>query len=136
MLLITREIDYALRILRALSDGTQLSIQEICEKEATPKQFAYRIIKKLEKMDWITIFRGSEGGCRLNIDLNFVNLYQLIEGISSERDISECLDEKYICSRKAVCDDICNIRIELKKIQQAFNKELECHSIYSLIYGK
>ena len=46
-MLISRETDYALRILRALSDGKKRSIEEICSLEATPKQFAYRIIKKL-----------------------------------------------------------------------------------------
>ena len=64
-MLISRETDYALRILRALSDGKKRSIEEICSLEATPKQFAYRIIKKLETAGWIIITRGAEGGCRL-----------------------------------------------------------------------
>lgn len=50
-MLISRETDYALRILRALSDGKKRSIEEICSLEATPKQFAYRIIKNWRQPD-------------------------------------------------------------------------------------
>lgn len=66
----------------------------------TPRPFAYRIIKKLEHMGWITISRGAEGGCRLAADLKNVNLYELLEGIGADKDVSECLRDGYCCSRK------------------------------------
>ena len=48
-MLITRETDYALRILRALAPGSCLTVGEIAEKESLPHKFTYKIMKKLEK---------------------------------------------------------------------------------------
>lgn len=134
-MLITRETDYALRILRALSDGEQRSIQEIGEREATPKAFAYRIIKKLERMGWISISRGAEGGCCLITDLDKVNLYELLEGIGADKNISECLTPGYQCSRREVCDGLCRIQPVLADLQKVLDDELRSRTIGSLIRG-
>ena len=48
-MLITRETDYALRILRSLAQGSCLTVGELAEKETLPLKFTYKIIKKLEK---------------------------------------------------------------------------------------
>ena len=45
--LITRETDYALRILQSLLNGEKKSVGEISEQELIPQQFAYKIMKKL-----------------------------------------------------------------------------------------
>lgn len=47
-LVITRETDYALRILRALLDGELHAAGEIAQTELLPQAFAYKILKKLE----------------------------------------------------------------------------------------
>ena len=48
-MLITRECDYAVRIVRALADGEKLCVSRICEKEALTSAFVYKILKKMEK---------------------------------------------------------------------------------------
>ena len=48
-MMITRESDYAIRIIRALKDGELLPLEQICQRELVPKQFAYKILKKLER---------------------------------------------------------------------------------------
>jgi len=50
----TRESDYAVRIMRALSHGSLKTVKEICGEEAIPTQFAYKILKKLSPplMGW------------------------------------------------------------------------------------
>lgn len=134
-MLITRETDYALRVLRALEDGKKRSIQEICKKEAAPKQFMYRIVKKLESMGWISIFHGARGGCCLVVDLETVNLYELMEGMNVDKMVSECLIPGYQCNRKAVCDEICYIHIGFANIQEKINEELKGYTIRMLIQG-
>ncbi len=135
-MLITRETDYALRVLRALEDGEKKSIQEICNKEAAPKQFMYRIVKKLENMGWVSIFHGVRGGCCLAVDLETVSLYELMEGMNTEKMVSECLAPGYQCNRKAVCDDICHINIGFANIQRKIDEELKRYTIHMLICGK
>lgn len=135
-MLITRELDYALRVLRALEDGEKKSIQEICQKEVAPKQFVYRIVKKLEKMGWVSIFHGAKGGCCLAVDLEDVNLYELMEGMKAEKIISECLVPGYECNRREVCDEICYIHIGLAEIQKKIDEELKTYTIRRLIQGR
>ncbi|MFR6642313.1 MAG: hypothetical protein ACLUQN_02000 [Megasphaera sp.] len=42
-MIITRETDYAIRILRALADWEQKNIREISDEQMIPLQFAYKI---------------------------------------------------------------------------------------------
>ena len=48
-MIMTRESDYAVRILRALAGGEKMTVGRICEAEFVPVQFAYKILKKLAK---------------------------------------------------------------------------------------
>ena len=45
-MLITRETDYALRMLRVLLDEEKHSAAEMAETELIPMQFAYQILRK------------------------------------------------------------------------------------------
>ena len=58
----TRESDYAVRIMRALSHGSLKTVKEICGEEAIPTQFAYKILKKLSPplMGWTGILHGKK----------------------------------------------------------------------------
>lgn len=53
-MLITRESDYALRMLRALADGRILTAGELEEQEELPQKFAYKILKKLQKAGYVS----------------------------------------------------------------------------------
>ena len=46
-MIITRETDYAIRILRSLADLQLKNIREISDEQMVPRQFAYKISKKL-----------------------------------------------------------------------------------------
>ena len=69
-MLISRELDYALRILRGLGDGDMHTMRALCEDELIPQKFAYKIIRKLAAADFITAVRGVGGGVRLTADLS------------------------------------------------------------------
>ena len=60
-MLITRECDYAVRVLRAMAEEKRVSVNEICEKELITAPFAYKILKKLRNQEWseaIVVFMG------------------------------------------------------------------------------
>lgn len=44
-MLITRETDYALRIVLALSSNRYMTVSEVCKQELVPQQFVYKIKK-------------------------------------------------------------------------------------------
>ena len=58
-MLITRECDYAVRVIRALSGAERLSVGEICEREEITAPFAYKILKKLQKAKLVRGYRGA-----------------------------------------------------------------------------
>ena len=68
-MLLSRETDYALRILQSLLGGERKSVGEISREELIPQQFAYKIMKKLSNAGLVDITRGADGGCRLLADL-------------------------------------------------------------------
>ena len=56
-MIITKETDYALRILRVLLDGEKHSVAEMSETELIPNQFAYQILRKLSAGNLVRVSR-------------------------------------------------------------------------------
>ena len=69
-MIITKETDYALRILRVLLDGEKHSVAEMSETELIPNQFAYQILRKLSAGNLVQVSRGALGGDRKSTRLN------------------------------------------------------------------
>ena len=76
-MLITRECDYAVRIVRALAGGEKLCVNQVCEKEELTPAFVYKILKKLEKGDLVMSFLGSNGGYGLKKDIGQITLLDI-----------------------------------------------------------
>lgn len=134
-MLITRETDYALRVLRALAGGEQLTAGEIAESELVPKQFAYKIIKKLSKAGMVSITRGADGGCRLAADLSRVTLSDLMNAMDEDKSVTACMEAGYDCAWRERHGG-CAVHCGLTKVQRALDRELKAHTLRSLIYGE
>ena len=74
---ITRECDYAVRVIRALQGESRLSVTEICEKEAITAPFAYKILKKLQKAKIVKGYRGVHGRYSLDRGADELTLYDV-----------------------------------------------------------
>lgn len=121
---ISRETDYAIRIIRALSDGGQLSLKDICEKEQVPNAYSYKILKKLENASVVAITRGVNGGYRLirsTEDMSLYDVYGIIEGALC---INECLQQGSDCPILLERGS-CSVHNELIGLQQALASELQ-----------
>jgi len=134
-LLITRETDYALRMLRTLSQGQSFTAGDLVEKESLPQSFAYKILKKLEKAGIIQITRGSNGGCILKADLNTISLYQLIEAVEFNSYLTACMKPEYNCEWREKNRTACNVHNQLDIVQKNIDKELESHSLHWVLFG-
>lgn len=133
VLIITRETDYALRIFRALLDGKLVATGDLCEREAIPKQFAYKILKKLERAGLVQITRGVDGGCQLIADLKNVSMYDLIEIVESKKLVGSCLNPEYQCSLHQAHTSKCTIHKHLLQIQDVVDLELRRHSLHKIL---
>lgn len=132
-MLITREIDYSLRVLRALSDGEQATAATIAQREVLPQQFTYKIIKKLAKAGMVQIVRGSGGGYRLTADLSRITLYDLLQGMGSEEWVNACMDPTYICPWREEYQRPCDIHCRLREIQNTIDQEIKNHTIQEIL---
>lgn len=62
-MLFTKECDYAIRIMRALSSGELISVSRICEMEHLPSAMTYKITRKLEKSGFLKAVGVPTGIC-------------------------------------------------------------------------
>ncbi|MDR1621005.1 MAG: Rrf2 family transcriptional regulator, partial [Synergistaceae bacterium] len=123
-MLITRETDYALRVLRALSDGEQVTVGDVCKRELLPQQFVYKILKKMEQAGFVRIARGAGGGCRLTADLDKTSLYDLVDAMKAERLVSACMQPGFQCAWRKDGASSCVVHGQLQQIQEVLDTEL------------
>lgn len=128
---ITREADYGVRTVRALASGKKQNITAICEQEAIPRQFAYKILKKLNHAGIVSIIRGVNGGYVLNRDLKELTLYDILAAIDPELFLNKCLTPGFVCERNL--EDGCLVHRELGRIQKIMEEELKKKTVYELL---
>ena len=121
---LTRECDYAVRVVRALADSEKKPVNMICEEEHVPVYFAYKILKKLEKAKIVQATRGAIGGYQLAKNLNKITLLDIVAAIDSELLINACLKEGFDCSRDTD-DHRCKVHVELCGIQDRLVEMLQ-----------
>ena len=131
-MVITRETDYALRILRALMDGKQHTVGQLAQDELLPQAFAYKILKKLERGGFVEVSRGTAGGCRLTADLDQVSLYDLMMATGERSDLSSCMDPQFQCPWRS-CHGGCTVHCNLMKIQERLDQELRAHTLKEIM---
>lgn len=96
-MLITRETDYAIRVVRALHRGGQLSAREIAERENMQQAITYKMLRKLSKAGVVESRRGVEGGYILTRPVDELYLYDLFDALDEEMLLTECLEPGYDC---------------------------------------
>jgi len=116
-LLITRQCDYAIRIVRALANNEKLTVVEICDKENIPQPFAYKILKKLENGLIVRGYRGVNGGYQLIVSLDTVTIYDIYTLIEGEMYINECTQGEYSCPNN-IDGKECEIHKQLRSVQE------------------
>ena len=131
-MVITRETDYALRILRALLDGKLHTAGQIAQDELLPQAFAYKILKKLEKAGLVEVVRGTAGGCRLSADLTGTSLYDLMKAMGERGNLSSCMDPAYQCPWRS-CHGGCTVHCKLAEIQNKLDEELRAHRLQEIL---
>lgn len=132
-MLITRECDYAVRVLRAMVGAERVSVGEICEKELITAPFAYKILKKLQKSGFVRGYRGVHGGYSLDCDLEKITLYDVYTAIDPGMFIIDCLDPDYSCARNGKGEAACTVHCELCEIQNELIRLLKRKTLKELM---
>ncbi len=132
---ITREFDYALRIVRALAcaDPDERKVaKDICDSENIPLPFAYKILKKLEQADIVQSFKGPHGGYKLLRPATDINMYDIHLAVEGELYVNECLQSDYHCPNNRD-DRRCMIHTELRDIQEKIVGELSRRNLAEIL---
>ena len=131
-MLITKECDYAVRILRVLSHKSVASAAEISEEEHIPIQFAYKICRKLSKTGIIISHRGTDGGYELKRDTNELSLYDVCRAVDKELMIAECMNASSMCARNT-CDRPARVHKEFCRLQKIVIDEMSATKLSELL---
>lgn len=134
-MIITREADYALRTLRALSSGNKMNVTEICAQEIVPKQFAYKILRRLNRGGLVHTIRGVEGGYILDVDLYKVSMFDVIEVMEMNPFLNACMDPGYQCEWAQKHQKECVVHNKIAEVQEKLKKELQEVNMGELLLG-
>ncbi|MDD6155010.1 MAG: Rrf2 family transcriptional regulator [Eubacteriales bacterium] len=133
-MLITREIDYSFRILRAIADGKIHSVKPMCDAESIPWKFAYKILGKLRDAGIVQNISGVHGGCRLIVDLHDVTALDIFTIVDGKPYVNRCMEQGYVCEWVTKKGTPCGINHNLSFIQKEFEDMLSKYSMYTLIF--
>ena len=114
---LTKECDYAIRVVRDLSNMEMKPVRVICANEHIPTPFAYKILKKLERARIVKAHRGAAGGYRLAKSPEHISLLEIVVAIDDHLFLNACLQEGHHCTRNADGDS-CNVHKALAKLQE------------------
>jgi Rrf2 family protein len=94
---ITKESDYAVRMIRILGQRGRGTVESVCKEEQVPHQYGYKILKKLEKAGLVRGYRGTNGGYELEKTPGAITLYDVISAVEDSVVISGCLEHGFDC---------------------------------------
>lgn len=104
----------------------------MAERELIPRQFTYKILKKLSRAGLIQVTRGVDGGCRLAVDLNQTSLYDVMAAMDGSSALSACMEPGYQCPWRETHGG-CSLHCRLADVQRQLNEALKAHSLREIL---
>ena len=118
----TREMDYSLRILRALYRNGQLSAAAVAQKEHMQKAITLKLLNRLLAAGIVESRRGVSGGYFLKQSCEDLNIYDVFQAIGEPPLLNRCQRGGYECENFP--QGGCGVCRELDRIQETLDQEL------------
>ena len=134
-MIISRELDYAFRILRTLAEKELLVTKQICDLEHIPQPYAYKILKKLEKAKMVKVLRGANGGCKMVKSYDKITIYDVYVAIEQNLYINQCLKPGSNCPNNAG-DKKCLMHLELIEMQRQIAEMMKQRNLAEVLHIK
>lgn len=106
MMGITRQTDYAVRIVLHLASQTEdelVSISEIASTRRLPVPFVRRVVSRLAEVGILKTVRGAAGGVRLNRPSSEISLLDVVSCMEDSICPSPCVEEPEGCPFGRTC---------------------------------
>ena len=121
-MLVTREMDYALRILRALHREGQLSAAAVARREHMQKAITLKLLNRLLAAGVVESRRGVSGGYILRRRCEDMTIHDVFQALGDPPLINRCQREGYQCENFQTGG--CGICKELCRVQDVLDREL------------
>jgi len=131
-MLLTKEYDYGLRIIRALCDNQIKTVGNICDQEHIPHMYAYKIIKKLQNAGLVQNKRGPSGGYILIKPLDTFTMYDVAIAIDGNMFIFECLRSDKQCPNNSKTTP-CSVHAEFIRLQGNLVSQMRAKSMAEIL---
>jgi Rrf2 family protein len=123
--MITREVDYALRIMLCLTVSQRKTewfcAQDLAREMHVPYRFLRKIVCRLATARFIITRRGKKGGIKLNCPPKTTSMADVLRVMdSSTLTLNQCLVKGNDCVRRGHCV----VHEELKPIQKMLHQQL------------
>ena len=122
-MLVTREMDYALRILRALHREGQLSAAAVARQEHMQKAITLKLLNRLLAAGIVESRRGVSGGYFLKRPCAELSIYDVFRSIGEPPLLNRCQREGSQCEHFPRGG--CGVCRELSRIQESLDRELQ-----------
>lgn len=122
---------YGLRAMIHLaiySDGENITLRNIAEKQGISETYLEQLIPNLRKADLVKSVRGAQGGYLLAHEPKDITVGQILRALEGSMAPVACVDN-IICEDK----DACISRIVWKKIQDGINEAIDSFTLEDLI---
>lgn len=132
-MLISREADYAIRLIRAMQDGKIHSMKPMCEAEDIPWKFAYKIIGKLRAAGIVRTAAGVHGGCQVIRDLHEVTVWDVLQATEDKGFLIACLEPDFDCGWVQKKCRSCAVNRKLRVLERKMRDLLKSISMADLL---
>ena len=103
---LTRAGEYAVRCtlyLSAQGKGEVVSRKEIAKVMDMPNQFLGKVAQQLARAGFIEIIQGAKGGYRLRVSPEKLTLLEVVEAVTGEIFLNDCVMRPSSCFRNSSC---------------------------------
>ena len=103
---ITRAGEYAVRCVLYMSGREKnqiISRKEISKNMDIPDQFLGKIAQQLARSGFLEIIQGAKGGYRLLMNPEIITLLDVVEAVTGEIFLNNCLMNPESCTRSSSC---------------------------------
>lgn len=126
---LTKETDYALRLLQCLARHDSLTGASALSEEAdVPLRFTLKILRKLSQGGLVCSKPGAAGGYLLSEEPRNISLLKVFRLTEGALTVSRCLDIDYICehglNRGPECER-CKFHVAFSRINAELEKMLD-----------
>ena len=135
---INTKVRYGLKALVYIAEesskGKIVRIKEISQKEEISIQYLEQILNKLKKDDIIEGKRGPNGGYKLSLNPQELNLYKIYKILDDDEKVINCNEN--VKETKDCTDENCTSNCIWHKLDKAMKEILESATLADLMKNK